>query len=101
MAFEKARNDFVSKLDAKDAAFLDSNAGPEEVLADLQKLEKEHEETSRLRGVMNAIKPGVRGLEQYAKAMDVICNVKPEVLSLLWGGLRIVLRVCLAADVHP
>lgn len=92
-AFEQARLGFVAKLDDDERAMLQSAAGPEDLLADIRRLDEQHQDKSLLRRLMGKIEPCVRGFEQYVQAMDVYSNAKPEVLSLLWGSVRIILRV--------
>ena len=91
--FETARQTFITKVSNEERTLLESSISAEDVLADIQRLDKEHQEHSIFRRVMDKIGPSIRGFEQYSQAMDVLSNAKPEVLSLLWGGARMVLRV--------
>lgn len=47
----------------------------------------------RTRKLVQKIDPFIRGIEQYQNAFDVLINAKPEILSLIWGGARIILHV--------
>ena len=91
--FETARQAFIAKVSDEEKVLLESSGGPEDVLGDIKRLDQEHQEHSIFRRVMDKIGPSIRGFEQYSQAMDVLSNAKPEVLSLLWGGARMVLRV--------
>ena len=92
-AFETARQNFLANVNEEEKALLESSVGPDDLLADIQGLNQDHEEQSILRRFMVKMGPSFRGLEQYSRAMDVLSTAKPEVLGLLWGGARIVLRV--------
>lgn len=92
-AFDEARAAFVAKLSPSDRAILASATCSEDILSDLRELDRRHQEKSLLRRFMNKISPCVRGFEQYVQVMDVMSNAKPEVLSVLWGNMRILLRV--------
>ena len=91
--FETARQTFMAKISGEEKVLLESSVGPGDVLADIKQLDQEHQEHSIFRRLMEKMGPSIRGFEQYSQAMDVLSNAKPEVLSLLWGGARIVLRV--------
>jgi hypothetical protein len=56
------------------------------VLDEVRQAEEEHREKSMTRAYLKKMDPFIKGVEQYGKALDVITNAKPEVLSLLWGG---------------
>ena len=91
--FETARQAFIAKISNEERALLESSVSAEDVLTDIKHLDQEHHEHSIFRRVMDKIGPSIRGFEQYSQAMDILSNAKPEVLSLLWGGARMVLRV--------
>jgi hypothetical protein len=65
----------------------------ENLLEEIQVVEKAHKTKSLSRKTSAAIKPFIAGIEQYAAAFDVISNISPMILSPLWGGIRIVLHV--------
>lgn len=92
-AFEEARLAFVTKLSQDEKRILESASTAEDLLADIKELDKRHQEGSILRRFMSKIEPCIRGIEQYAQVMDVYSNAKPEVLSVLWGSVRMVLKV--------
>ena len=91
--FEDARISFVSALSANEKRLVDSATDPESLLEEVGNLERKHQDESTTRKLIQRINPFIRGVEQYGKAFDVISNAKPEVLSLLWGGARIILHV--------
>ena len=90
--FETARRSFLSKLDSNEKLVIDATE-PASLLSDVKSLEKTHNDKNLTRRLLQKANPMLRGLEQYGKALDVITNAKPEVLSLLWGGIRIILNV--------
>ena len=83
----------MAKISSEEKVLLESSVGPDDVLADIKQLDQEHQEHSIFRRMMEKMGPSIRGFEQYSQAMDVLSNAKPEILSLLWGGARMVLRV--------
>tara|TARA_R110002003_G_scaffold189_1_gene14686 strand:- start:4089 stop:6695 length:2607 start_codon:yes stop_codon:yes gene_type:complete len=72
---------------------LDSCRDAEGFVKYLQGQEMVHHDTSYSRRTSDFCKPFITGVERLSKALDVLCNVKPEILAALWGGLRIVLHV--------
>ena len=66
---------------------------PETVLSEVTALEEQHRNQSTTRKLLQKIDPFIRGIEQYQKAIDVLVNAKPEILSLIWGSARIILHV--------
>ena len=91
--FETARQAFMANVSDEEKDLLRPSVGPGDVLADIEQLNQEHQAHSIFRRAMDKLGPSIRGFEQYSQAMDVLSNAKPEVLSLLWGGTRIILRV--------
>lgn len=65
----------------------------EAFLNDILSVERTYNAKSTSRKVSAALKPFVAGIEQYAKAFDVIANASSMILSPLWGSFRIVLKV--------
>ena len=91
--FEQARLDFVARLSGDEKAILESCSKPEDLLNDVENMDKRHQAGSILRRFMKKFEPGIRGIEQYAQVMDVYSNAKPEIMSVLWGSVRLVLKV--------
>ncbi|KAL8738317.1 MAG: hypothetical protein Q9181_000860 [Wetmoreana brouardii] len=77
-AFDTARQDFLANLGPDERSLLASGARPEDVLADIRRLDEQHQKQSILRRIMRKLEPSIRGFEQYASAMDVLINAKPE-----------------------
>jgi hypothetical protein len=92
-SFEIARQAFLSKLSPAESTLLQQGTDPDAVLAQIRTLEQRHQSQSVTRNLLQKIDPFLRGIEQYEKALDIFSNVKPEVLSLLRGGARIILHV--------
>ena len=92
-SFELARQSFLANLGPQDKVALDA-ADPVTLFDDIHILEQRHKDKSLTRRLLQKAEPLIRRLERYGKALDVISQAKPEVLSLLWGGIRIVLHVC-------
>jgi hypothetical protein len=91
--FQEAHDSFLASLNASEKSLVDSATNPNSLLEEVKNLEKKHRDESATRNLIQRINPFIRGVEQYGKAFDVITNAKPEILSLLWGGARILLHV--------
>lgn len=83
----------MGKLSDEDKLLMENCHDPETFAEYLNSVESKHHESSSSRKVMDFCQPVIDGFRQFAKALDVFCSVKPEVLAVLWGGLRIVIRV--------
>jgi nitrate/nitrite-specific signal transduction histidine kinase len=92
-AFETAKNNFLSSLNAQEAATLGTPHTAEDVLSEVRNAEENHRNKSIPRRYTKKIEPFLKGVEQYGKAIDVFVNVYPEVLSLIWGSARLILHV--------
>jgi hypothetical protein len=92
-AFETAKNKFISSLSAQEVATLGTLHTAEDVLTEVRNAEENHRIKSSTRRYTKKIKPFLKGVEQYGKALDVFVNVYPEVLSLIWGSVRLILHV--------
>ena len=77
----------------EDKTLVQSITDPSHLLQELQSDEDKHSNNSRLRRSLITLEPAIRGFKAFGAALDVICNAKPEVLCLVWGGLRLVLRL--------
>ncbi|KAL9108756.1 MAG: hypothetical protein Q9227_006552 [Pyrenula ochraceoflavens] len=95
-SFKIARESFTSYLTAEEKSTLNTS-DPTAILDDIKSLEQKHHDRDVTRKMLEKAAPLIRGLEHYGKALDVIANAKPEILSLLWGGIRIVLHFFKAA----
>ena len=55
-----------------------------------QKLQEEQAETGRLRH-LRKIEPYLQRLSQFQYVIDTFMQVKPEILALIWGPIRLLL----------
>jgi hypothetical protein len=92
-AFETAKSKFLSSLSTQEAATLGTPHTAEDVLTEVRNAEENHRKKSTTRRYTKKIEPFLKGVEQYGKAIDVFVNVYPEVLSLIWGSVRLTLQV--------
>jgi hypothetical protein len=91
-AWQKAVDFYREGLTEKEKKlFADSK--PEDVLRDVAQQEAAQREASRTRAFAQKLQPLLASIEQYGKALDVISNSSPTILSPLWGSLRVLLRV--------
>ena len=91
--FESALSRYLGKLSDKEKLLMKDCHDPETFAEYLSGVVRKHHESSSSRKVMDFCQPAIDGFRQFAQALDVFCNAKPDVLSVLWGGLRVVLRV--------
>ena len=92
-SYGEAVKAFLQKFPAAEQALCLQQNGLEKLLDELSQLDRVDKTHSTPRRLVEAIKPAIRGLEAFGKAIDVLSNAKPEFLSLLWGVLRIILQV--------
>lgn len=52
-------------------------------------------DASRSMNCLGKIEPFLEALRSFGTIIDVYCNAKPEVLSLLWGSVRMILEASL------
>ncbi|KAI9890433.1 MAG: hypothetical protein M1814_003917 [Vezdaea aestivalis] len=89
--YEAAYTSFVDGLAPDKKQLLNDTKSPEALLSEIEGGSDDHLEQSTVRKSLTAIAPSIDGLLRFGKALDVLCNAKPEVMCLLWGGLRIVI----------
>ena len=90
--FESALSRYLGKLSDKEKILTKDCHDPETFAEYLSGFVRKHHESSSSRKAMDFCQPAIDGFRQFAQALDVFCNAKPDVLSVLWGG-RVVLRV--------
>lgn len=91
--FHEARDFFVARLSPKERILVESATDPDSLLEEVKAVAQNHQDQSFIRKLILHMKPFVHGVEQYGKALDILTNAKPEILSPLWGGARILLHV--------
>ncbi|KAL8993605.1 MAG: hypothetical protein Q9169_006219 [Polycauliona sp. 2 TL-2023] len=63
------------------------------LLEEVKTAEKIHKDKSISRKASQALKPLVRGIEQYGAALDVISNASSQFLCPIWGSMRVILHL--------
>ena len=95
--WQRAVEDYREGLTAEEKlAFACST--PEDILRDVAEQDAAQRESSKTRAFAQKLQPLLSSIEQYGKALDVISNSSPTILSPLWGSLRILLRVSYLAN---
>jgi hypothetical protein len=69
------------------------NTTKEDLIRQLKVADQQHQQRSVGRNVSKRMAPFVDCILQYATALDLMSNVQPMPVSLIWGGVRIVLQV--------
>jgi hypothetical protein len=93
--FHLAVSEFLKKLPDEEQALCRQATGLEVLLRDVAKLDEEDHAQSKSRRFMEKLRPTVSCLEAFGESLDVLSNAKPEALCVLWGGMRIMLQVCM------
>ena len=90
--FAAAQQKFLAGLTPSEKAVFQSTTSAEDVLAEVQDIEKKHGQTSSARRFSKKMEPFVRGMAQYSDAFNVLAGTH-QALGLLWGSVRVLLRV--------
>lgn len=91
--FEAARVNFLATITEADRVLLSQWATPDLLVAYAANEEEKHYGKSYSRQVLHYLQPTLTAFKQFGKALDVLCNAKPEVLALLWGGMRVMIHL--------
>ena len=91
-AFVAAQQRILANLEPDEKALLQTTTCAEDVLAEVQDIEKKHGQTSSARKLSKKMEPFVRGMQQYGDALNVLAGTH-QALGLLWGSVRVLLRV--------
>ncbi|KAI1802020.1 hypothetical protein F4811DRAFT_555212 [Daldinia bambusicola] len=91
-AFKSAKQEFRKSL--KNPALYDFSKinSPDDVINEAIKIQKQQEKTKTLRG-LRRIDPLISGLKEYAAVIEQFVQAKPEIMSLIWGPLKLILQV--------
>jgi hypothetical protein len=91
-AFEHAVRDFKATLgDEKLLEDISKTTSIEDVYNTTDALQKEQREKGRLRHLAK-IQPFLEGLRSYASVIEVFIQSKQDVLSLIWGPIKLLLH---------
>jgi ankyrin repeat protein len=91
--FDAERVKFLAQLSPEDKALLANCQDPGIFLSHLKDLDNQHHGASYSRRAVEFCDPVIVAFRRFGRALDVLCQIKPEILASLWGGLRIVLHV--------
>jgi hypothetical protein len=92
-AFENAKQEYLASL--KDPSVFDSvsqTTSIDEVFAFTTQLQLDQGKRKDLRG-LRKISPYLEGLRQYANVIEVFVQVKPDILALIWGPIKLLLQI--------
>lgn len=91
--FAKAKSDFFKGLkDPKLRSQLQSVTTIDGIWAFVNQLQREQSQNKRLLG-LNRIRPFVERLGEYAGVIEVFTQVKPDVIALIWGPIKLLLQI--------
>jgi hypothetical protein len=89
---DEAVQRFISALPEKDK-YMFTAITVNDVLADVESLERKQAVFSRTRRVSRRIDPMIKFLQRYAMAVDTMVQFSPQPSALAWGCLRFILEV--------
>lgn len=90
--WEAAKTRFLQGL-SEDEIKLFKEAGPENLFYGASALVKDHVSGSRTWRLQERLASFADALDDYGKALDVVVNTSPLILSPLWGSLRVLIHV--------
>ena len=79
--FDTAKSDFVRDL--KEPYDFSSYSSINDIYQATDELQRKQSKTRTLRN-LSRIKPYLDGLTQYSNIIELFCQVKPDVLCLIW-----------------
>ncbi|KAI1770676.1 hypothetical protein F4818DRAFT_432308 [Hypoxylon cercidicola] len=91
--FVKAKLDFLNELkDKKKWSELQKECTIDDIWAFTEQLQSGQGPEGRLRG-LRKIQPYLERLEEYAGVVEVFVQVKPDILALIWGPIKLLLQM--------
>ncbi|XXH03322.1 hypothetical protein Hte_009720 [Hypoxylon texense] len=91
--FVKAKLEFLSELkDKKKQSELEKNCTIDDIWSFTDQLQSDQGPEGRLRG-LRKIQPYLERLEEYAGVVEVFVQVKPDILALIWGPIKLLLQM--------
>ncbi|KAF8465685.1 hypothetical protein BDZ91DRAFT_849190 [Kalaharituber pfeilii] len=90
-AFQKALDNFTAKLSKEQIEEFQNSGSIRDVYICIEALEEKHRQSRTLR-YLARVNPYLEGLQQYAKVIDVIVQIKPEIMAIVWVCMRFILQ---------
>lgn len=90
--FERALQKHID-LWKSDKRLFSEISTPDDVLKEVENMEKKHRNT-RVRRYTARFSTVVQGFHSYFTAVDAFVSSNPQVVALVWGGLRFIIQVC-------
>lgn len=91
--FEKAKAGFLKEIkDPKLRSQLEAATTVDDIWDYTEKLQQDQASSRRLRG-LKKIGPYIERLQEYAGVIQVFVQVKPDVLGLIWGPIKLLLQI--------
>lgn len=91
-AFEKVVQEFKSRLNDDELySEILKTKSIDEVYDLTDRLQEEQVRKGRLRN-LSKIQPFLEGLRSYASVIEVFMQVKPDVLALIWGPIKLLIQ---------
>lgn len=91
-ALHQYSTDFFESLSDDERALFQVTKVATELVSEVTEADRRHMDKSELRARAEKALPFIAGIEQYGKCMDVFAN-SSDVLSPIWGGIRVILHV--------
>jgi hypothetical protein len=90
--FERVRLDFLGRVKKEHTEELRKYQTIDELYSAMHDIQQKQAKSKTL-VALRRIEPYLQGLQQYNSVLDTFCQVKPEVMGLVWGGLRLILQL--------
>ncbi|KAI5925083.1 hypothetical protein F4810DRAFT_660893 [Camillea tinctor] len=90
-AFDTAKDDFIRSLKTPSRYDFSKLQTINDVYDATDEIQKKQVQTKILRG-LKRIEPFIEALKEYTAVIEVFVQVKPDILALIWGPLKLLLQ---------
>ncbi|KAI0161115.1 hypothetical protein GGR52DRAFT_582536 [Hypoxylon sp. FL1284] len=90
-AFQTTKEEFKRNLQSPASYDFSKIVRIEDVYDEATRIQREQAKTKTLRG-LKRLEPLINGLKEYSAVVEVFIQVKPDVMSLIWGPLKLILQ---------
>ena len=91
--FAQAVESFYSTLPDADRASFQGCANPSTMLQQMSAACSRHQQSSRLYACCSKIARFSRAFEPFYEVVNIFVQVKPDIMALVWGSIRLIFQV--------
>jgi hypothetical protein len=101
--WREAWNSYDATLSVKERSQIEKIASLDELTAHVQRSRKEYYGSKRpnLSRILARAEPFIAHLRSFSNVIATFTQAHPEIASLVWGSLALVLEVCLDGTIFP